>query len=64
MRSVSHLKVALAQQRCHQGRALGLCSVTAEGVMRGIAVLENHADRNACIDKDDSGDECVCVRVY
>ncbi len=65
MRSVLHLKVALARQRCRQGRALVLCSVTMEGVMRGIAVLENHADRNACIDKDDrretSGDVCVCM---
>lgn len=24
--------------------------------MRGMAVLENHADRNACIDKADRGD--------
>lgn len=44
---------------------LVLCSVTVEGVMRGIAVPENHADRNACIDRADggemSGDECVCV---
>lgn len=33
--------------------------------MRGIAVLEDHADRSACIDKADrgemSGDECVNV---
>lgn len=28
--------------------------------MRGIAVLENHADRRACIDRGEmSGDECV-----
>lgn len=36
-----------------------------KGVMRGIAaVLENHADRNACIDKADGGETmsvCVCV---
>lgn len=56
MRNVSHLKVALARQRYRQGRALVLCSVTVEGVMRGIAVLENHADRNACIDKADRGE--------
>lgn len=47
---------------------LVLCSVMVEGVMRGIAVLENHADRNACIDKADRGetsrDECVFVCLY
>lgn len=35
--------------------ALVLCGVTVEGVMRGSAVLENHADRNACIDKAEEG---------
>lgn len=69
MRSVSHLKAALARQRCRQCRALVLCSVTVEGVMRGIAVLENHADRNACMEKADRGetsrDECACIeKVY
>lgn len=66
MKKVSQLEVALARQRCRQGRVLVLCSITVEGVMRGIAVLENHADRNACIDKADGGDmsagECVCVQ--
>lgn len=41
----------------------GACVITVEGVMRGIAVPENHADRNACIDKADRretrGAECV-----
>lgn len=33
-------------------------SVTVEGVMRGIAVPENHADRKACIGGADRGGEC------
>lgn len=48
--------------------ALVLCGVTVEGVIRGTAVPENHADRNACIDKADRGgtgeDESVCKNVF
>lgn len=61
MRNVLHLNLALARQRCRQGR--GACVMWrrgGKGVMRGIAVLENHADRRACIDRGEmSGDECV-----